>query len=226
MRFIKKSRKKSKYSEYISDVKCGSTIDINVFDPERICDLELINKERSNYKFKVSKIACIAFLLLSVPLTAFATEINSSNIINLTNRERSRNNIQILTENSELASAADSKANDMLNNRYFEHFSPDGKTPWNFIKGNNYDYRFAGENLAMDFKTSEGIHNAWMKSGSHKKNILNSNYEEIGIGIVKGDFNGNETTMVVQMFGTKKEKMNTNAHVFISRIAGFLGVEL
>jgi hypothetical protein len=50
---------------------------------------------------------------------------------------------------------------------------------------------------------------AWMNSASHRANILNSAYEEIGIGIAQGSFQGKAATFVVQMFGTQAaEKVN------------------
>ena len=43
---------------------------------------------------------------------------------------------------------------------------------------------------------------AWTESPSHRQNLLNSNFKEIGIAVVIGDFQGKETTIVVQLFGS------------------------
>ncbi|MFA6422855.1 MAG: CAP domain-containing protein [Patescibacteria group bacterium] len=198
-------------------------INVYAFDPERITDLNLINREKCNYRFKISKIVSIALLGFCLPVVAFASEISSWNIVNLTNIERSKNNQAALQTDFKLTIAATNKANDMLKNQYFEHFSPTNLIPWDFIKNAGYNYKYAGENLAMDFKTAEGVTNAWMRSGSHRKNILNTNYDEIGIGISKGNFNGHETTFVVQLFGKEQKQKNTSD--FINKISEMIGVK-
>jgi hypothetical protein len=65
-----------------------------------------------------------------------------------------------------------------------------------------YDYVYAGENLAKGFNSSQGVHNAWMASKSHRENILNANYREVGIAVVPGELNGDYVILVVQMFGS------------------------
>ncbi|MBI3638379.1 CAP domain-containing protein, partial [Candidatus Wolfebacteria bacterium] len=61
---------------------------------------------------------------------------------------------------------------------------------------------YAGENLAVNFFDSEDAVNAWMKSITHRENILNTNFKEIGIGVAKGNYNGKESIFVVQLFGS------------------------
>ncbi len=63
--------------------------------------------------------------------------------------------------------------------------------------------RYAGENLARDFSNASDAINAWMNSPTHKENILNPKYREIGVGVVEGDLAGSDTTIIVQFFGTK-----------------------
>jgi uncharacterized protein YkwD len=73
-------------------------------------------------------------------------------------------------------------------------FSPDGTEPWDFILGEKYDYIYAGENLAKNFSTFDDVVEAWYNSPSHKENLLNKNYTEMGFAIVNGELNGYETT--------------------------------
>ncbi|NMB56617.1 hypothetical protein GYA19_01610, partial [Candidatus Beckwithbacteria bacterium] len=56
---------------------------------------------------------------------------------------------------------------------------------------------------AKDFDNAKDLVAAWMNSPNHKANILNSNYQDIGIAVVMGDFKGEETILIVQMFGTE-----------------------
>lgn len=136
--------------------------------------------------------------------TTFATETPQSmtkNIIYLTNAERHKNELSDLNENQLLDKAAQAKLDDMFKNNYWDHFSPNGKKPWDFITENGYSYTYAGENLAKGYISSDSTVNAWMNSQSHKDNILSSRYSEIGVAIGTGKIDGKPTTLAVQMFG-------------------------
>ena len=132
----------------------------------------------------------------------YSSAITAKNIIDLTNQTRNNLNLPELKENSYLAKAAAAKATDMLKNQYFAHTSPAGVTPWDWIKKFGYKYRYSGENLAVHFQEAEEVEAGWLASASHRANIVNSNYTEIGVGVVNGIFEGVPTTFVVQMFGT------------------------
>jgi hypothetical protein len=131
----------------------------------------------------------------------YAANISPSEVIRLTNAQRSANGLNTLSENSTLSSAAIAKGQDMLAKGYWAHFAPDGTSPWSFFLKFGYKYKYAGENLARDFQDAGSAVNAWMNSPSHKENILNPNYREIGIGVVEGNLSGVDTTIVVQFFG-------------------------
>jgi len=91
----------------------------------------------------------------------------------------------------------------MLVNGYWSHVAPDGTEPWKFFIDSDYKYRYAGENLARDFSNPSDAVEAWMASPSHKDNMLSDKYVEIGVAVVEGDLAGVDTTIIVQMFGTK-----------------------
>lgn len=131
-----------------------------------------------------------------------ATSITAEDLFSLTNQERTKLSLPILKSNALLASAAYNKGVDMFADQYWAHVAPDGTTPWDFILGAGYDYHYAGENLAKDFTQASSIVAAWMNSPSHRDNIVNENFEDMGIAVVSGTFNGEETTICVQMFGT------------------------
>jgi len=147
--------------------------------------------------------AIIAIIIAPTP-AELASGIDTGILVSLTNQSRADAGLPALTVDPKLTSAAQSKAQYMLDNQIFAHGDP-----WSFIKGAGYDYLYAGENIAVDFTTSESIHNAWMASPSHRANILRSEYENIGIAAIGGTFEGNETVMVVQMFGTPKVQGTT-----------------
>lgn len=139
----------------------------------------------------------------------YASSINISSLFDGTNDLREDSGLQRLNINSALSIAAQKKAEHMFEEDYWAHISPDGTAPWDFILGEDYDYTFAGENLAKNFNSSDQVVEAWFKSPSHRENLLNENYEEIGFAVVNGVLEGYETTLVVQMFG----KPRTSAQI-------------
>lgn len=142
-------------------------------------------------------------LIISVPTgQVYSSDITIANVISLVNISRGQNNLGQLTENSLLNKAAQAKADDMMARQYFSHDTPDGNQPWSFIKATGYSYLTAGENLAIDFRDAETMQTAWMNSPGHRANILNKNFEEVGVGVARGMFDGHQSTIVVQMFGT------------------------
>lgn len=156
---------------------------------------------------KIAEIILASLLITATASAAFASEITPNNLETLINNERVYRGIKPLNNNSDLDAAATDKAKDMILRNYFEHFAF-GAAPWDFIVKRGYNYLYAGENLAMDFDTSEGTVAAWMKSPSHRKNILNPDFEDTGIGVVKGTFTDSSgtrnTIMVSNMFGREK----------------------
>ena len=149
----------------------------------------------------------------------FATDINVETLLNLTNLQRAQAGLAPLKLDSELSNAAAAKAQNMFSKDYWAHNAPDGTTPWFFISQAGYKYIYAGENLAKDFNDSTGVVNAWMNSPSHKENILKSEYQDIGFAIVNGRLSGEETTLVVQMFGTKQSENVASNPVIIPPVA-------
>ena len=126
---------------------------------------------------------------------------SAAQIIALTNVKRAENGLPAFSENTKLDNAAQGKSQDMFANNYWAHFSPQGKSPWNFITGAGYHYIYAGENLARDFNDAQSVVNAWMASPSHRSNILDKNFKEIGVTVADGKLDGREGVLVVQMFG-------------------------
>jgi uncharacterized protein YkwD len=133
---------------------------------------------------------------------ASASDITPQKIIELANSDRSKEGLEILKENEKLDRSAMDKAEDMAQNDYFAHTSPKGLTPWHWIEEEDYDYAYAGENLAMDFNSIEKMNQAWLDSPTHRANILNEKYKDIGVAVREGTINGHSTIIVVQQFGS------------------------
>ena len=144
----------------------------------------------------------VLLLVAFYPGISFVSNVTSSNVLALTNQARQSAGLGPLSSNGKLAQAAQAKANDMIKNAYFAHTSPADVTPWDWFKRSGYQYKYAGENLGKDFATSEDLVQAWLNSASHRKNIMNGNYEETGIAVASGEVNGVSTIVIAQLFGT------------------------
>jgi uncharacterized protein YkwD len=144
---------------------------------------------------------------------AYATEISSNRLLTETNERRVANHSQPLVMNEALSTAAQTKANDMAMHNYWSHYTPSGEAPWVFIDKSGYAYSKAGENLAYGFGTSDETVNGWMNSPTHKANMLDNSFSEVGFGFANSaDFNksGHET-IVVAMYGRPNKQQTTVA---------------
>ena len=159
--------------------------------------------KKINNLFYISQISLLIITLgiFLLPKDAYSATINPETIINLTNTERNKIGLPALTENSLLAQAALAKGETILASQQFQHNFPDKKfSSW--IKETGYQYSQAGENLAINFATSEGVIKAWLNSQTHKENLLNANFSDIGVAVIKGKFQSNDTILVVQIFAS------------------------
>ena len=140
----------------------------------------------------------------TVPGISGLADVQSTYLAQVTNEKRNENKIGELRVNPLLQEAAQLKAQDMIANQYFAHVSPEGKQPWYWMNQVGYKYKYAGENLAIDFYDTQEVAEAWMNSPTHRRNILNGNYTEIGIAVDSGKYKGRNVAFVVQMFGSPR----------------------
>ncbi len=130
------------------------------------------------------------------------TDITANGLLAATNTERAEHSQPPLVLNEQLSRAAQAKARDMLAQDYWSHNAPDGTEPWKWIDDEAYGYSEAGENLAKNFHTATTVTTAWMDSPSHRANVLNGAYRDVGFAIAHGDLGGEtDTTLVVAMYG-------------------------
>lgn len=164
-------------------------------------------------------IASLLLLLISftsytvLRTTTFGSRVITSSLITLTNDAREQHGIPPLTRNIRLEQAAYLKARDMETRQYFAHYAPDGTTPWHWFDVTGYRFTYAGENLGLNFKSSDDVERAWLASKKHRANILNTNYDDIGVAIIQGNTNTVPTLFIVQLFG-KPEVSSRNGAIY------------
>ncbi len=144
------------------------------------------------------------------------SSITVTEIVEGTNKERAKLGLAPLTLNENLSKAAGAKAANMYAENYWAHFSPTGRDPWGFILSAGYKFSYAGENLARNFYQSDEVVKAWMNSPTHRENIVNAKYSDIGIAVVDGVLLGQKTTLVVQEFGRPYDAVAERPTVAIS----------
>ena len=139
---------------------------------------------------------------INIPKNIFFADITKSFLETSLNQTRQSAGLQPLAENQKLDQVAQMKAQNMVQDNYFNHTSPSGVTPWFWFLQAGYKYKYAGENLAIGFYDSEEVYQAWLNSPEHKANIVNPNYTEVGTAVL-GGFGGGNTIVVVQEFGSQ-----------------------
>ena len=126
--------------------------------------------------------------------------ITPAGLLAATNDRRADEGLPSLRESERLSQAAMLKANDIIQNQYWDHTSPSGVEPWQWIQKTNYTYSEAGENLARDFSTADGTVAGWMASEKHRENMLKPSYSDVGFAVTNGELNGKPTTIVVALY--------------------------
>ena len=163
----------------------------------------------------------LVVLLMLVAMTAAAVEpsneITAENVLRLMNDYRAEEGLAPLHADMLLVAAAGDRMHHMEDESFWSHESPDGLSPFHWLRQRQYPYRAAGENLAYGFETARLLVQSWMESRGHRANILSPNYEDCGIAIIDGSTLGPATgKSVVVMFGSKSAAPG-NVVVHVSR---------
>lgn len=174
------------------------------------------NNHRSRFLQSNVLLYCVVLLLflkvavtlisINFPQNIFFADVTKYALENFINQTRQSVGLNPLKPNEKLNQAAQLKAENMVQNQYFSHTSPTGLTPWFWFAKAGYSYKYAGENLAVGFYESEEVYRAWLNSPSHKANIINPNYTEVGTAVMSGFGGGlpgqGNTIVVVQTFAS------------------------
>ena len=103
-------------------------------------------------------------------------------VVELVNIERGKEGLQPLAANPLLMKGASAKSQDMVDNRYFSHTSPQYGSPFAMMKTFGIRYHYAGENIASGQTSPEAVVRSWMNSPGHRANIMSSKFNKIGVG--------------------------------------------
>ena len=141
----------------------------------------------------------------------------ANKVLKLANEERSERGLNPLKLDNQLTNIAEDHSQSMAKNDFFGHKDPtDNSSSLDRINEGGYEWSRWGENVAAGYSTPEDVMEGWMKSPGHRKNILNPNFTEMGIGYEflandKGSVNYNHYW--TQVFGTPLSNSNNNSSV-------------
>lgn len=122
------------------------------------------------------------------------------------NVQRKKAGAPPLSANALLDKAAQRHAEDMLARGYFAHESPQKKTVRERAREAGYDWRTVGENIAEGQLTVDEVMKTWMKSPGHRRNILDPDFKELGVGLALGRSGDGYRVLWAQAFGTARKR--------------------
>lgn len=128
----------------------------------------------------------IAALFLSASAVAAATPITIDAVLEAMNARRVAEGLPPLRGSAVLHDAAGDRVRDMEELGYWAHRSPDGRSPFTWLRARGYDFSYAGENLATGYETTEILVASWMESEGHRENIMSPIFSEVGIALIDG----------------------------------------
>jgi uncharacterized protein YkwD len=147
-------------------------------------------------------------------MPAQPTELESY-FLELVNAARAEADVPPLTFDDELMVAADDHSAWMDATDTISHTGADGSSPEDRITAAGYEATGTGENISSFFGTDETgataaatthfvemSHELLMDSPDHYQNLINLDFQDVGISLIEGDYQGSPAIFVTQDFGT------------------------
>jgi uncharacterized protein YkwD len=128
----------------------------------------------------------------------YAEESPAERLFLLVNEARMKNHLTAYSWDNQLNEAARIKVEDMAENHYFGHESPNLGTPFLMLRDIGIFYKTASENIANS-ESIESAHEKMLNSLAHKSNLLSKRYNKMGIAVLENpDADGK--FLIVQIF--------------------------
>ncbi len=140
----------------------------------------------------------------AIPTRAVSTEPSpglASQLVTELNQIREVHHLPLLLIDERLVAAARVKAATLAREQRFDHRLSDGRSPWELIRASGYRYELVGENLAIGFSNSGDITRAWLNSPTHRANLLDAGFSDVGIATAEETIDGRSTIIVAELFG-------------------------
>lgn len=126
---------------------------------------------------------------INIPKSAEFINLENE-VVRLVNAERTKAGLRLLANNWEISRVARIKSQDFINRNYFGHDSPTYGSPFQMLRSFGIPFSAAAENIASGQRTASAAMSSWMNSAGHRANIMNPNFNQIGVGVAR-DNRGN-----------------------------------
>lgn len=127
-------------------------------------------------------LVALAISLAETPRPAAALDGEETAFLGLINQYRAANGLGALSLNDSLNNAARWMSTDMATNNYFSHTDSLGRDVPTRLNAFGYTYNtWKGENLAAGVEGAQAAFDLWKGSPGHNANMLNGNFNVIGI---------------------------------------------
>ncbi|MDR3592693.1 MAG: CAP domain-containing protein [Negativicutes bacterium] len=126
--------------------------------------------------------AAVSGVAIGAPAGSAAVSQEEQLAFELINADRAASGRAVLAWNPQLAELARDYCHDMVSRNFFSHDNPEGQSPFDRMKARGIKFRAAAENLAGD-SSVEAAEKAFMDSPGHRANILDSDFDQVGIGV-------------------------------------------
>lgn len=130
----------------------------------------------------VSSVQAFAKESNSVSITNISLQDYANEVASLVNQERAKQGLNPLQVIPALNSASEKRSQELVT--LFSHTRPDGSNCATVLNEFDVSWKTTGENIAYGYATPEAVMTGWMNSSGHRANILNANFDSIGIGVV------------------------------------------
>ncbi|MFI1966205.1 CAP domain-containing protein [Streptomyces pathocidini] len=121
----------------------------------------------------------------ATPSSSAPASGDTARVVELVNSERSKAGCSPVTVDEKLTKAAQDHSKDMAEHGTMSHTGSDGSDAGERITRAGYSWSTYGENVAYGYSTPAQVMEGWMSSPGHKRNILNCDYKEIGVGLAQ-----------------------------------------
>lgn len=182
------------------------SIDFNYLDIEPGSSLDMVNKTLNssfsldyvlthtteNYKLHIfmdelgsHAVTGISLLSTNVKEKAYTVRVMRDTellVYDLTNSIRERMGLPLLSWSSTAARAAERHSKDMAEHSYFDHYDSYNNTPGDRLNKEGISYQSIGENIIAGYENAIISCHAWFNSPDHRDNILNKNFQSLGVG--------------------------------------------
>ncbi|GIF18125.1 uncharacterized protein YkwD [Actinoplanes tereljensis] len=117
-------------------------------------------------------------------VSAAASTTVESEVVRLTNAQRTAHGCPALKIDDRLVQAARAHSTDMVSERFFSHTGSNGSSFVARETAAGYPKRdAAAENIAWGYRTPKDVVTGWMNSPGHRANILNCRSIAVGVGV-------------------------------------------